>query len=243
MKEPEATVPVELQDPEKLEIPRDNEACDRIAIHWEKYGFGRYQVHWDNQGRSPVSEMEIRENRISRNIRQRFWKIWKRSNLDELSYKIVTDAVKGLARVNVQNKFADKLTKVMEDNLVAMTSGERDVGASVAAAPPVAEGAAGGAPVGVESSAEAATSKNEVTLEGIWADAGTSGNAAPPGEVVDVPEPSNPPTVWFMESFSETEMASATTEPAMNPETAAAQDVRVSNSLTVETEVRIDMKI
>ena len=64
-----------LADSEKLEIPSDHDVCDKIAKHWEKYGFGSHQVHWDNQGRSPANEGEVRENRLSRNIRQRIWKI------------------------------------------------------------------------------------------------------------------------------------------------------------------------
>ena len=112
----------QLKDPEKLEIPSDPGECDLIAKHWESFGFGSHQIHWDNQGRSPANEGEVRENRLSRNIRQRIWKIWKRSTLDELAYKIVCDAAKDLALANNQRKFALLMAEAFDENISALSA-------------------------------------------------------------------------------------------------------------------------
>lgn len=258
VKEPEAVNEIGhlLSEPNKLEVPRDPDVCDRIAKHWELYGFGHHQAHWDNQGRPPANAEEVFNNRLSRNIRQRFWKIWKRSTLDELTYKVVTDAAKDLALANNQRRMANLLVEAMENNLEAMATAPNSAEASGPTAPPEVENesspplvseasiATASSQIGKDSSLEPiiirSRQKEELCISysprrevAAIVDVEESGAAAPPtSDDVEAMGAAAPPEVWRMESFTPEEMATVATAPH------STQNVRIYDPLPAIVEVR-----
>ena len=84
----------ELSNPDILLIPSDQDDCVRLARCWEQFGMGKFQLHYDRHGRPPTCEEDSKENQRSREIRNRVWKVWKKSGLDRAIFGEVVDRAK-----------------------------------------------------------------------------------------------------------------------------------------------------